>query len=375
MTDVAVDNRGQVWVVDQEKCKIYKFTSSLQLLAIHGGEGDQLAHYQFPRGLGFAQAYRWNSQLQRAEPIPEMAEVMLTEEWGATTGVRRLVSGIDLQSHSVAYRPRLQSGAGDMMLGSFFVTDYCDWTMKFYCNSVLQGQIGQVGQVPGLHSFSWLLPAGAPSGVYHVILDVTSMNIDGNDIQRTNYITVNRSIINQLPVVTNIWFPDGDSCFLAFVPRIVKAVASDPDGSISQYVWSVTSPFYGSVLWSAGDSAMVVSEYYSPTNFGYLGLVVRDNFSEASAAYTLNMSAITRYSASECICTWRPGDADWSHAVSVADAVYIINYVFSGGPSPRPVMMAGDADCNAAISLADAVYVINYIYSGGQPIQCTCSDY
>ncbi len=62
------------------------------------------------------------------------------------------------------------------------------------------------------------------------------------------------------------------------------------------------------------------------------------------------------------------GDADGSSSVSVADAVYIITYIFGGGPAPDP-LAAGDADCSGNISVADAVYVINYIFGGG-PAPC-----
>ncbi len=58
------------------------------------------------------------------------------------------------------------------------------------------------------------------------------------------------------------------------------------------------------------------------------------------------------------------GDADGNGAISIADAVYLINYIFSGGPAPAPIL-SGDADCTGALSIADAVYLINYIFSGG----------
>jgi hypothetical protein len=50
----------------------------------------------------------------------------------------------------------------------------------------------------------------------------------------------------------------------------------------------------------------------------------------------------------------------------LADAVYVINYVFKGGPPPDP-LAAGDANLDGAVNLADAVYLINYIFKGGQP--------
>ncbi len=65
------------------------------------------------------------------------------------------------------------------------------------------------------------------------------------------------------------------------------------------------------------------------------------------------------------------GDADGSGAVSIADAVYLINYIFSGGTAPNP-LIAGDADCSGGISIADAVYLINYIFSGGAAPCAAC---
>ncbi|TFH64200.1 MAG: hypothetical protein E4G91_06565 [Candidatus Zixiibacteriota bacterium] len=58
------------------------------------------------------------------------------------------------------------------------------------------------------------------------------------------------------------------------------------------------------------------------------------------------------------------GDADGSTEIDIADVVYLISYIFSGGGAPSP-LLAGDADCSLDINVADAVYLINYIFSGG----------
>ncbi len=65
---------------------------------------------------------------------------------------------------------------------------------------------------------------------------------------------------------------------------------------------------------------------------------------------------------------YRCGDADASGAVTISDAVFLINYIFAGGPGPVMVS-AGDADCSALINISDAVYLINYIFAGG-PAPC-----
>lgn len=62
------------------------------------------------------------------------------------------------------------------------------------------------------------------------------------------------------------------------------------------------------------------------------------------------------------------GDADGNMIVNISDAVFLIAYIFGGGPAPDP-LLAGDADCNAIVNISDAVYLIAYIFGGG-PAPC-----
>ena len=58
------------------------------------------------------------------------------------------------------------------------------------------------------------------------------------------------------------------------------------------------------------------------------------------------------------------GDANADQDVNVGDAVFIINYVFNGGPAPQP-LLSGHANCSGDVNVGDAVYLINYIFKGG----------
>jgi hypothetical protein len=64
----------------------------------------------------------------------------------------------------------------------------------------------------------------------------------------------------------------------------------------------------------------------------------------------------------EYIC----GDANGDLTVNVGDAVFLISYVFSGGPPPDP-LEAGDANLDGTVNVGDAVYLIAYIFLGGTP--------
>ncbi len=63
------------------------------------------------------------------------------------------------------------------------------------------------------------------------------------------------------------------------------------------------------------------------------------------------------------------GDANSDQTVNVGDAVYIIQYIFKGGPAPDP-LEAGDANCDGGTDVADAVYLINYVFKGGPEPCC-----
>jgi 3',5'-cyclic AMP phosphodiesterase CpdA len=65
------------------------------------------------------------------------------------------------------------------------------------------------------------------------------------------------------------------------------------------------------------------------------------------------------------------GDANGDAAVDIADAVYLIAYIFSGGPAPNP-LAAGDANCDGEVDIADVVYLVNYIFSGGAAPCAVC---
>jgi len=63
------------------------------------------------------------------------------------------------------------------------------------------------------------------------------------------------------------------------------------------------------------------------------------------------------------------GDANADNKISVADAVYLINYLFKGGPPPDP-RIKGDANGDGKVTVADVVHLINFLFKGGPPPHC-----
>lgn len=64
------------------------------------------------------------------------------------------------------------------------------------------------------------------------------------------------------------------------------------------------------------------------------------------------------------------GDANNSGGVDVADAVYLINHIFRGGPPPE-LMLAANVNCDDSVNISDAVWMINHIFrAGAGPCEC-----
>jgi len=75
-------------------------------------------------------------------------------------------------------------------------------------------------------------------------------------------------------------------------------------------------------------------------------------------------SISVKYTVSNYIC----GDFNGSENTDIDDIVYLIDYLFLGGPDPIPVD-SGDIDCSGGADIDDVVYLINYLFQGG-PLPC-----
>jgi hypothetical protein len=74
-----------------------------------------------------------------------------------------------------------------------------------------------------------------------------------------------------------------------------------------------------------------------------------------------------------CAACTNCGDANSDGAIGIADAVFIIQFIFAGGPSPADCQYfrgKGDANGDGVVGIADAVYIIQYIFAGGPAPHC-----
>lgn len=62
------------------------------------------------------------------------------------------------------------------------------------------------------------------------------------------------------------------------------------------------------------------------------------------------------------------GDANSDGTPNITDAVFLIQWIFAGGPGPDPESL-GDSNCDGTTNITDAVYLIQWIFAGG-PAPC-----
>jgi hypothetical protein len=62
------------------------------------------------------------------------------------------------------------------------------------------------------------------------------------------------------------------------------------------------------------------------------------------------------------------GDVTGDGSVDIGDVIFLINYLYIGGPAPDP-LMTGDVNCDGVVDTADVIYIINYLFKEG-PSPC-----
>jgi hypothetical protein len=62
------------------------------------------------------------------------------------------------------------------------------------------------------------------------------------------------------------------------------------------------------------------------------------------------------------------GDVTGEGSIDIADVIFLINYLYVGGPAPDP-LMTGDPNCDGAVDIEDVIYILNYLFIQG-PSPC-----
>jgi hypothetical protein len=94
--------------------------------------------------------------------------------------------------------------------------------------------------------------------------------------------------------------------------------------------------------------------FYTPPVYDWLPLT------DPITGLTLDLSFVI--TGEEVLC----GDVNHSGTVEAGDVVFLISYLFRGGPAPCPLLQ-GDVNCTGTVDAGDVVYLISYLFRGGPP--------
>lgn len=110
-------------------------------------------------------------------------------------------------------------------------------------------------------------------------------------------------------------------------------------------------------------NALYNSKFYCNQNYGW------DHYYEYQNMFDFNLYGDPSLVREGAEPTAQCGDANRDEQITVSDVIYIINYLFKGGPSPDPILI-GDADCDCQVSVSDIIHLIIYLFKGGPPPGC-----
>jgi hypothetical protein len=135
--------------------------------------------------------------------------------------------------------------------------------------------------------------------------------------------------------------------------------AIDPDGDQLYYMWD----------WGNGEMSDWLGPYNSGETVDASHIWTVHGTFDVSVKAKDELDDESEWSPVASVKIAVPGDANGDGDCNVADAVYIIGYVFKEGAAPDP-LIAGDANCDGQCNVADAVYIITYVFKDGAPPGC-----
>jgi hypothetical protein len=147
-------------------------------------------------------------------------------------------------------------------------------------------------------------------------------------------------------------------------------LALDNIGNI--YVTGVSSWDYAAVKYDSSGNEVWVRRYNGPENGSdYARAIAVDGSGfvyvtgDSKSSGSWEDFATVKYVQTGL---WR-GDANGDRIIDLGDLVYLINFLYKGGPAPD-LLTVGDCNCDEIVNVGDVVYLVNYLFKSGDPPDC-----
>ncbi len=116
-------------------------------------------------------------------------------------------------------------------------------------------------------------------------------------------------------------------------------------------------------------SGLLANVYFTLESTAVVGETLAVDSAVISGTYLNYTSIIGAYpphfvSGGVAVATPKWGDANRDDKVTISDVIFLINYLFKGGPQSNPSYM-GDANCDHSVTISDVVYLVSYLFKGG----------
>ena len=211
----------------------------------------------------------------------------------------------------------------------------------------------------GVFTLSSLYPVG------DLPLSVFTADVDGDgdlDLEAANCYSHNVSVLlnnGDGTFGTHSVYPAGTN------PWSVFAADLDGDGDLDLAVSSEFSSDV-SILLNDGDGTFTPDSVYPVGDYAYCIFAADFDGDGDMDLATANYGPDEVWILFNCLST---GDCTGDGVVDIGDVVYLIGYLYRGGPAPDPERV-GDVNCDGIVDIGDVVYLIGYLYKGGPPPKC-----
>jgi hypothetical protein len=140
------------------------------------------------------------------------------------------------------------------------------------------------------------------------------------------------------------------------------------EGNVSHDMYAVVESDDPGGRWHLVDYAVSSDPYYWTENF------FAQNVPEEFLAVTQQWDGVSPIFTEIEYCIhvspWDyRGDVNHSGAVEAGDVVYLISYLYRGGPPPDPYVL-GDVNCDGVVTAGDIVRLLNYLFRGWEAPRC-----